>query len=366
MYPDALPAALRWLVQVEPLRRVLAGTRPILYFGAQADAGLTRSVAAAAGPLADRHRGHREVVRRQRTQLHRSRPAGMHSCLRRDLQIPGRPSAAPGIGSTDKPTDAIRDRAAVRCHPPATCSARRSECLRRRDDRTHPTVTGSCRRSRRALATQPGLRGAGTYPWACRRSPGGCGLPRRCSPGRCSGRRPGACRCSPARRTRAVLTASGTGSDELTRRGAGAPVPHAPPTGKGGQRHRLAERALAGRLGRTRQSPRVWTASRQPWASVPTSRLRPARPVDRSWRELTSDLLTVGKDQQHHVTVSRVLDKLQGGSPSPPHSTFRLWFRGLRAQRCATGQAHRTQSRITAHREASAMIARRCFMPRRR
>jgi hypothetical protein len=187
-------------------------------------------------------------------------------------------------GSTDKPTDAIRDRAAVRCHPPATCSARRSECLRRRDDRTHPTVTGSCRRSRRALATQPGLRGAGTYPWACRRSPGGCGLPRRCSPGRCSGRRPGACRCSPAPRTRAVLTASGTGADELTRRGAGAPVPHALPTGKGGQRHRLAEWALAGRLGRTRQSPRVWTASRQPWASVLTSRLRPARPVDRSWR----------------------------------------------------------------------------------
>jgi uncharacterized phage infection (PIP) family protein YhgE len=49
---EALPAALRWLAQVEPLRQVLEGTRAILYFDAQADAGLTRSVAAAAGGLA--------------------------------------------------------------------------------------------------------------------------------------------------------------------------------------------------------------------------------------------------------------------------------------------------------------------------
>jgi YhgE/Pip-like protein len=48
---EALPTGLRWLAQVEPLRQVLAGTRAILYFNAQADAGLTRSVAAAAAGL---------------------------------------------------------------------------------------------------------------------------------------------------------------------------------------------------------------------------------------------------------------------------------------------------------------------------
>jgi YhgE/Pip-like protein len=49
---EALPTVLRWLAQVEPLRQVLDGTRAILYFNAQADAGLTRSVAAAASGLA--------------------------------------------------------------------------------------------------------------------------------------------------------------------------------------------------------------------------------------------------------------------------------------------------------------------------
>jgi uncharacterized phage infection (PIP) family protein YhgE len=48
----ALPAALRWLAQVEPLRQVVDGTRAILYFDAQADAGLTRSLTAAASGLA--------------------------------------------------------------------------------------------------------------------------------------------------------------------------------------------------------------------------------------------------------------------------------------------------------------------------
>lgn len=48
---EALPTVLRWLAQVEPLRQVLAGTKAILYFNAQADAGLTRSVAAAASGL---------------------------------------------------------------------------------------------------------------------------------------------------------------------------------------------------------------------------------------------------------------------------------------------------------------------------
>jgi YhgE/Pip-like protein len=47
----ALPTALRWLAEVEPLRQVLDGTRAILFFNAQADAGLTRSVAAAASGL---------------------------------------------------------------------------------------------------------------------------------------------------------------------------------------------------------------------------------------------------------------------------------------------------------------------------
>lgn len=48
---QALPVFLRWLAESEPLRQILAGTRSILYFGAQADAGLTRSVVAAAAGL---------------------------------------------------------------------------------------------------------------------------------------------------------------------------------------------------------------------------------------------------------------------------------------------------------------------------
>lgn len=48
---QALPAILRWLGQIEPLRQVLAGTRSILYFGAQADAGLTRGVVLASAGL---------------------------------------------------------------------------------------------------------------------------------------------------------------------------------------------------------------------------------------------------------------------------------------------------------------------------
>jgi hypothetical protein len=45
---QALPGALRWLAEIEPLRQILAGTRVILYFEARADAGLTRAVRAAA------------------------------------------------------------------------------------------------------------------------------------------------------------------------------------------------------------------------------------------------------------------------------------------------------------------------------
>lgn len=44
---EALPGPLRWLGTVEPLRQILAGTRSILYFGAQADAGLSRGTLAA-------------------------------------------------------------------------------------------------------------------------------------------------------------------------------------------------------------------------------------------------------------------------------------------------------------------------------
>ncbi len=44
---EALPGFLRTLSNVEPLRQVLAGTRSIMYFGAQADAGLTRGTLAA-------------------------------------------------------------------------------------------------------------------------------------------------------------------------------------------------------------------------------------------------------------------------------------------------------------------------------
>jgi Protein of unknown function (DUF3533) len=45
---QALPSGLRWLAEIEPLRQILAGTRAILYFDAQADAGLARAVTAAA------------------------------------------------------------------------------------------------------------------------------------------------------------------------------------------------------------------------------------------------------------------------------------------------------------------------------
>ena len=44
---EALPGFLRWLSNIEPLRQILAGTRSIMYFGAQADAGLTRGTLAA-------------------------------------------------------------------------------------------------------------------------------------------------------------------------------------------------------------------------------------------------------------------------------------------------------------------------------
>jgi len=45
---QALPGVLRWLAEIEPLRQILDGTRAILYFDAQADAGLARAVTAAA------------------------------------------------------------------------------------------------------------------------------------------------------------------------------------------------------------------------------------------------------------------------------------------------------------------------------
>jgi YhgE/Pip-like protein len=49
---EALPGFLRGLSYFEPLRQVLAGTRSILYFGAQGVAGLTRGTVAAAAGLA--------------------------------------------------------------------------------------------------------------------------------------------------------------------------------------------------------------------------------------------------------------------------------------------------------------------------
>jgi hypothetical protein len=48
---EALPGFLRALSSVEPFRQVLAGARSIMYFSAQADAGLTRGVVAAVGWL---------------------------------------------------------------------------------------------------------------------------------------------------------------------------------------------------------------------------------------------------------------------------------------------------------------------------
>jgi len=45
--PQALPVVLRWLAGIDPLRQILGGTRAILYFDAQASAGLARAVTAA-------------------------------------------------------------------------------------------------------------------------------------------------------------------------------------------------------------------------------------------------------------------------------------------------------------------------------
>jgi len=45
---QALPGVLQPLAQIEPLRQILDGTRAILYFDAQADAGLARALTAAA------------------------------------------------------------------------------------------------------------------------------------------------------------------------------------------------------------------------------------------------------------------------------------------------------------------------------
>ena len=44
---EALPGFFRILSNFEPLRQFLAGTRSIMYFNAQADAGLTRGTVAA-------------------------------------------------------------------------------------------------------------------------------------------------------------------------------------------------------------------------------------------------------------------------------------------------------------------------------
>jgi YhgE/Pip-like protein len=44
---QALPAILRWLAEIDPLRQILAGTRAILYFNGMADAGLARAVTTA-------------------------------------------------------------------------------------------------------------------------------------------------------------------------------------------------------------------------------------------------------------------------------------------------------------------------------
>jgi YhgE/Pip-like protein len=45
---QALPTVLAWLSEVEPMRQIVGGTRAILYYNAQADAGLARAFAYAA------------------------------------------------------------------------------------------------------------------------------------------------------------------------------------------------------------------------------------------------------------------------------------------------------------------------------
>lgn len=48
---QALPAPLKLVSQIEPLRQIISGTRSILYFGAAGNAGLTRGIIAATASL---------------------------------------------------------------------------------------------------------------------------------------------------------------------------------------------------------------------------------------------------------------------------------------------------------------------------
>jgi hypothetical protein len=105
---EALPTPLRWLAQIEPLRQVVDGTRAILYFDAQADAGLTRAVAAASAGLAFWLIVGAVVVRWYDARgLYRIDPkllAYIHTTAD-SYKSAGNDSRQPESGSPDKPAD---------------------------------------------------------------------------------------------------------------------------------------------------------------------------------------------------------------------------------------------------------------------
>jgi hypothetical protein len=167
-------------------------------------------------------------------------------------------------------------------------------------DRPRRRIRPSGRHRQRRHVT--GLCGAGRHPGPCRRSSGECDHLQRFSPGRCSWDRPAACRCSPAPRPRAVLTASGNGADERARREQGSGVHRVLRTGSDGPRHRLAARGWrAGCIGHGNLSGLAGGTVFVKVRATATA-TRPHRGlVSGSWRELTSDYLTAC----HRLTAAR-------------------------------------------------------------
>jgi hypothetical protein len=102
---QALPGPLRFLSNIEPLRQVLAGTRSILYFRAQAQAGLTRGVLAAGLGLVFWLAIGALIVRwYDRRRLYRV-PPDVLARVNTSVQDYGRQAAAaaPGTSSADRP-----------------------------------------------------------------------------------------------------------------------------------------------------------------------------------------------------------------------------------------------------------------------
>jgi hypothetical protein len=100
---QGLPGPLSTLSNVEPLRQTLTGTRSILYFGAQADAGLGRGSLTAAlslvfwvvlGAAIVKWYDHKHLYRLQPDFL-----ANLHKSIRESkARQAGQPPASPGDG----------------------------------------------------------------------------------------------------------------------------------------------------------------------------------------------------------------------------------------------------------------------------